>query len=365
MNRLRRLRLSFAPGFTLLEMMIASFMVTIVVVAALSVYSRSNKTASDQQQLTQVQQDVRAAMYYVTRDVRMAGMSLREEFRMAAIEGWDNEDQGGEVRPDRLRIMGNVDLPFAETIVTLNGSGLKIGLNDYSLTQYPYADSDYCGKIILLLPGPGSSCTSTALREITDVQHTTDGLNVWINFTHGRAQNINPPGGLNALCSDEAYIGGAVLFADVREYWLDVTGNAPGLTAGLNGYIGDGVGGVLYLMYNGVLSPIAQNIENLQFQYNGDLDANGTLDGFTDWNSSWTAAQRAKIREVRIWVLGRTPGRFANIPAFASRNTSLYRRPDVANSAAATSDDWHKRFLLDSTANIRNMSLDIYNKDQR
>jgi hypothetical protein len=148
---------------------------------------------------------------------------------------------------------------------------------------------------------------------------------------------------------------------------LDVTGNAPGLTAGENGYIGGGVAGVLYETNNDVHYPLAQNIENIQFQYNGNFDGDGlgTLDGFTNWNSAWTAAQVASIRQIRVWVVGRTEDRFVGIPAAASRNTYLYRRPAIANSPGATVDDWHKRFLGDSTSNIRNMTLDVYNRVTR
>jgi prepilin-type N-terminal cleavage/methylation domain-containing protein len=365
MNGLRRLKAALEPGFTLIEMLAANLIVTILVVAALSLYSRSNKTAADQQQYTQLQQDVRAAMYYVDRDVRMAGTGLPDDFRAASLEGTDNESQGGGVLPDRLKIMGNIDLPFQETLVSLNASTLTANLSDYSLNHYSLSDSDYIGRIVLFLPVPGSACANTPLREITGAARQADGTSVFLNFTLGRAQSINPPGGLSSMCDDSSYAGGTVMFADVHEFWLDVTGNISGLTAGENGYIGGGTGGVLYMTNNGVHCAIAQNIEDLQFRYNGDLDADGNLDGFADWNASWTVAQRARIREVCIWVLGRTPDRFANIPAFASRNTYLYRRPLVANSAAATSDDWHRRFLLESTANIRNMSLDIYNKDQR
>lgn len=365
MNGLQRLETALERGFTLIEMLAANLIVTILIVAALSLYSRSNKTAADQQQYTQLQQDVRAAMYYVDRDVRMAGTGLPEEFRAASLEGTDNEDQGSEVQPDRLKIMGNIELPFHETLVSLNASALTSNLSDYSLNHYSLSDGDYIGRIVLFLPVTGSMCANTPLREITGAARQADGTNVFLNFTLGRAQFITPPGGLSSMCDDSSYAGGTVMFADVHEFWLDVTGNVSGLTAGQNGYIGGGTGGVLYMTNNGVHCAIAQNIENLQFRYNGDLDDNGTLDGFSDWNAGWTAAQRGRIREACIWVLGRTPGRFANIPAYASRNTYLYRRPTVANSAAAISDDWHRRFLLESTANIRNMSLDIYNKDQR
>ncbi|MHB8054273.1 MAG: PilW family protein, partial [Candidatus Aminicenantales bacterium] len=146
-----------------------------------------------------------------------------------------------------------------------------------------------------------------------------------------------------------------------------VTGNVSGLTAGMNGYIGGGLSGVLYMTLNDKYYPIAQNVETIQFQYNGDFDgdSSGAMDGFTDWNSSWTSAQIGKIRQIRIQILGRTPNPFASVGHKTGTQTGLYMRPAVANTAAASTPDWRKRFLLESTANIRNLSLNLYNTGLR
>ncbi|MCX6563641.1 MAG: prepilin-type N-terminal cleavage/methylation domain-containing protein [Candidatus Aminicenantes bacterium] len=352
-------------GFTLIELLIVSLIMLVIIGIALSIYAKGNKTAADQQQYTRLQQDARAAMYYLARDVRMAGTGLPSNFLANALEGADNENQGGTVQPDRLKILGNIETPFALTITSVGGQGVTINLQDFSLEQFPYPESYYIGKNILVLPSPASTCVGAALRTITSVDPGLLGISE--RFQCLPNQGINLPGGLQDICDDAEFDGGSIIFADVREFWLDVTGNAPGLTAGLNGYIGGGMGGVLYLTNNGSHLPLAQNIENIQFQYNGNFDGDTALalDGFADWNSAWTPTQVASIRQVRIWVLGRTEDRFVSIPALPSRNTYLYRRPAIANSPAADTDDWHKRFLLDSTSNIRNMSLDVYNRVQR
>ncbi len=369
-----RLRLAIPPaprrrqaGFTIIEVLIASLIMAAVVIGALSIYVKTNKTASDQQQYVQIQQDVRAAIYYVSRDVRMAGAGLPSNYFQAAIQGTDNEDQGGTVKPDRIQIMGNMEAPFSLTIQSCNGSGTKITLADHSFEQYPYPDSYYVGQICLLLPKSSSTCTGAAVRQITGVIHNSGGTNEAFQFSHGQAKDINPPGGLKDVCADTEYVGGTVLFADFYEYWLDVTGNYTGLTAGTNGYIGGGTAGVLYQTHDNTYSPIAMNIEDFQVQYDGnfDGDSSGTLDGFTDWNSSWTATQIASIRRVRIWVVGKTPSRFTSISAAPQSSGSIYRHPAIANSAAGTTDDWCKRFVLETTSNIRNLSLGIYNTGVR
>jgi hypothetical protein len=99
------------------------------------------------------------------------------------------------------------------------------------------------------------------------------------------------------------------------------------------------------------------------------------LDGPTDWdNANWTinpgddAATReakldliSKIRLVKIWVLGRTENPYVSVSGTPSSEIHVYRRPAIANSPASSQDDKHRRFLLESTSNIRNRSLSIYN----
>ncbi|MDD8026076.1 MAG: prepilin-type N-terminal cleavage/methylation domain-containing protein [Acidobacteriota bacterium] len=355
------------PGFTLIELLIASTIMLVLVVGALTIFSRGNKVSADQQQYIELQNDVRGAMFYLTRDIRMAGTELPSGLAGYVLQGFDNESTGTSETPDRLRILGNIENPLALQITKYQGSSATITVADYSFEQYPYTDAYYVGKIVLVLPSPSSACKGCAFRAITQVRHNANGSNEGFNFSPGRAPGINPPGGLSDICGDSEFDGGLILFADAREYWLDVTGSVSGLTAGQNGYIGGGTGGVLYMTLNGVYYPLAQNIESIQFQYNGDFDgdAEGLLDGFQDWNTAWTIDQIGRIREVRVQILGRTRNVIASVGKVASPSLHLYRRPALANTAAASADDWHKRFLLESSCAIRNLTLNLYNTGMR
>ncbi|HEX2694899.1 MAG TPA: PilW family protein [Acidobacteriota bacterium] len=362
-----------AKGFTLIELLVGSAVMLIAILAALELYSRSNKVAVDQQQYADIQHDVRTSMYLISRDVRMAGSGLPQEFAMYSLEGTDNEVQGAEeVTPDRLTIMGNIEDPLNLKIQSLSGSSATVAFEDYSFEQYPYLTAYYDNKFILILPDPASACRAADVRIVTSVIHSAPGTNEKFVFSPGQAPGVDPPGGLSGMCVDESnYVGGSVMFIDVIEYWLDLTGNASdfGLTAGVNGYIGGGVGGVLYLTRNGVHNALAQNIENLQFEYNGDLDDDGTMDGFRGWEKAqngvtsqiWDLDMVSRIRQVRIWVLGRTANRVLNVSGRPTGGIHIYRRPVVSNTPAMTADDRRKRFLMNSTANVRNLSLNIYN----
>jgi hypothetical protein len=357
-------------GFTLIEMLIGSTLMLVVIIAALSIYSKSNKVAVDQQQYAEIQHDVRTSMFLISRDIRMAGAGLPEEFSMYSLEGVDNENQGRPVTPDRLRILGNIDDPLNLRISNYQGSAANLAVDDYSFEQYPYPDGYYVNKYALVLPNPASVCRSAEVRVITSVTHNTGGTNEKLNFSPGLAPGVNPPGGLSGTCTDSnSYDGGLVLFADVREYWLDLTGATSGLTAGVNGYIGGTGGvGVLYMTKNGVHFPLAQNIENIQFEYNGDLSPeDGTMDGFQPWSNAWYANLDliGRIRQVRILILGCTPNRFISVSGRPPANIYNYRRPGLSNTPAATTDDMRRRFLLESMSNIRNLSLKIYNTGER
>ena len=357
-------------GFTLVELLVGSTILLVVVLATLSLYRTSNQIAVDQQQYAELQHDVRSGMYFISRDTRMAGVGMPIEFYGNALEGVDNENQGVVVEPDRLIVMGNFDEPLNLRISNYSGSAANLNVEDYSFEQFQYPDEFYDNKTVLILPNPSSGCLLGEVRTITHVTHDATGQNERLTFSPGLAPGVNPPGGLSGTCpSSNDFDGGTVTFINVNEYWLDVTGNYPGLTAGTNGYIGNGEGNVLYLTMNGIHYPLATNVENLQFEYNGDFDddANNTLDGFIEWQSAWTGdiTMVSRVQLVRIWVLGRTPSPFVSVGANPPANVHLYRRPLIANSPAATDDDKHKRFLLESTANVRNLSLNIYNTGTR
>ena len=356
-----------SAGFTMIELLVGSTISLIAVLGALFVYARSNKASVEQQMVTEVQNDVRASMFFLTRDLRMAGAGLATEFAGYFLEGKDNEDQGVvEVAPDRVRLMGNLEDPLNLSIASYAGLATNIDIKDFSFEQYPYSDAYYDNKVVIILPNPKSSCRKAEIRVVTHVTHNTPNTNEKFNFVGGLAPGINPPGGMSGTCAISTdYGGGMISFVNVKEYWLDVDGSYPGLTAGSNGYIGGGEGGVLYVTNNGVHFPLARNIENFQIEYNGDMDSDLLLDGWSPWQNAWTPSQILRIQHVRIWVLGRTAQPFTSVGSTPPGAIHVYRRPALSNSPAAAADDRRKRFLLESTSNVRNMSLNLYNLGQR
>ena len=60
-------------GFTITELLVAMVIAGIVMTAIYSVYSSQQKSYVTQEQAAAMQQNLRAAMFYVARDIRMAG----------------------------------------------------------------------------------------------------------------------------------------------------------------------------------------------------------------------------------------------------------------------------------------------------
>jgi len=356
-------------GFTLIELIVSSAIMLVVIVGALALYSRSNQISVDQEQYAELQHDVRSAMYLMSRDLRMAGVGLPPEFGMYALEGFNNEDQGTEVDPDRLIILGNIDEPLNLKIQQYQGSSVSVAVYDGSFEQYPYPPEFYTNRIVLILPNPASTCRTGEIRQLTHITWSSGGTNEKFNMSPGLAPGINPPGGLTAglTCQADDFDDGLIMFVNVKEFWLDTSGqaelNGVALTPGVNGYVGEP--GVLYMTNNGIHLPIAQNIENLQFEYNGDLNDDGLLDGFQSWSNAWTADQVMRIRQVRVIIVGRTPNRFVSVSGKVPANIHNYRRPNISDSPGSTTDDNHRRFVLETTANVRNLNINIYNSGQR
>ncbi len=362
----RKKRLRCHAGFTMMELIVASAVMLVVILGALAFYSRSNRVSVDQQQYAELQHDVRSAMYFMTRDVRMAGAGLPPEFGLYALEGFNNEDQGGEVKPDRIRLLGNMEDPLNIRIQEYQGASVTVSVDDGSFEQYPYPAEFYVNKIVLILPNPASTCRTGEIRQLTHITWSSGGTNERFNMSPGLAPGIDPPRGLIAgsPCQSNDFDGGLIMFVNVKEYWLDVTGSFPGLTPGQNGYLGEP--GILYMTNNGIHFPMAQNIENLQLEYGGDFNDNGQLDdGFLPWDASWTDDQVTRIRQIRIILLGRTPNRFVTVSGKVPPNIHHYRRPTISDSPGTTTDDYHRRFILETTVNVRNLNLSLYNTGLR
>jgi len=368
-------------GYTLVEVLVGASIMLLVVLATLALYVSSNRLSVDQQQFAGLQHDVRSAMFFISRDVKSIGAGISQRFGGYFLQGVNNDtnQDSAPVQTDRIAIVGNSD-PLRLIIQGyMPGTG-SIALEPNELSLYPYTANayptdplGYINRAILILPNPEISTANGELGQITGVDFGTSTIT--FNQINVPLPNGLAPGGVGA-----DYTGGTVHFVDLKTYWLDVDGNYPGLTVGTNGYLG--LPGVMYVsQWNPVNSAydhlaLALNIEDLQMQYHGDMDSDQQLDDnngdstisnldYINWGDTYDFTNPtvlAGIRFVRIMLIGKTENPYVSVsgtpPAVA---TYIYTKPAIADSPAGSQMDKHRRFMLESTANIRNMSLNVYN----
>lgn len=369
-------------GFTIVEVLVGACIMLMVVMLSLSLYTKSNKAAVDQMQLAEIQHDVRSAMYFISREVRSTGSGLPIGLSGYFVEGIDGYSPS-PVAADAIKLMGNFDSSLKLSIEKYQGGAgggaATAFLYDGELENNPYPPEFYENKVILIASTTCPGCF--AYRSITNMWGFGEVGVEKINMAPGLSE-FNPPGGLiDTGCPTTCWEDAVVTFGQIKQFWLDSTGiptdyQSLNLSVGEDGYMG--IAGTLYLTTMDEFGSIthmaiAQNIENLQFQYLGDLDYDGNMDVATDWdNINWTIDPIdnfgirlgkldliSRIRGVRMWVLGKTANPFVSRSGSAPVGLHLYRRPTIANSPAGQ-DDNHRRFLVETTSNLRNHSLDLY-----
>lgn len=287
-------------GFTLLELMLAMTMLSIVIVGVLESLTRQHKTSITTENIVEVQQNVRAISTLLEREIRMAGFMVPNAVGVCGI---DNLAGGDEIFlseiepivPDDERA-GDLGARFAAgvtwptgttppstpttvvraldpTTVDLDGDGSFFYDNDNNGT--PEADFREGGGFIvgdLANPQRGAACGI-----VNSVSSTS------INLSH-------TGGNLLALISTDAEE--ELVIVPAAHYYMN-TGSTTGR-----------------LERNGDL--LAQGVDDIQFSYFFDNDDDGVIDAGEEVGISTATVynpaglDNENLKEVRFSVVVRT-----------------------------------------------------------
>ena len=315
-------------GFTLVELLLAMAISLVVMAAIFKTFKSQQDTYIIQDQVSVMQQNLRGAMYVLTRDLELAGYYTNFD-RNTRTLNWD--DRGGmeAIRP----------LIYAGDNVSAAGDDIKNGTDTITIVK--------SGNEIRAL-NPGESGTSgapgTATIRLTSSDLDGDGnadLNGdtkrfgllvqsdlraadFFELPEGSSadSDIVPPGGLVHSYTT----GDLICRVDVLLYKVDDQNPARPNLVRIN--LGDRSRAIT----------IAENIDNLQFRYQ--------LNG-----GAWTddpAGNEAQIRAVQVFILARS--------AHTNRgftNTQTY----TMGNGPVTPNDGFRRKLLCSTVKTRNIGL--------
>ncbi len=310
-------------GFTLVELLVAMLITLVVMGAIFFTFKSQQDSFVIQDQITATQQNLRSAMYILTRDIQMAGYYTNFDAGQYTMN-WDDLDGDNEIIRPLIYARNNVadgggdnikDNTDVIVIVKASSEGRPLG-----------AGEDATAGIITLtsrdLDGDGNDDLNDTGKKY-GVLAKGDLSAAEFFEVDSAAGNITPPGGL----TQNYDVNDWIFRADVIIYRVDEDATHPGLRrrnlGSDNGY-----------------QVVAENIDNLQFRY--------LLSGGTWTNDPAAAGQEPNVRAVEISLLART----ANTNR-GYTDTNTYNIGDVS----PTPNDAYRRKLLCAIVKTRNIGL--------
>jgi prepilin-type N-terminal cleavage/methylation domain-containing protein len=209
-------------GFTLIEMMIALLIGTLLVIMILSIFSRMSFAYREQQQIITVQQSLAAARNAIEIDAKQAGLEMSQGFKIAE-DGYP-ANPGGPKMHSPVRIINSATAPdevgfyyadpSAQALVTTGGPPAVIDVDN----SVGFAAGD-----LVVLSRADTTTLSNPVAPATDAKITTyDACVLKIvqinvnNITFSQAAPWGRPG--NDHCSP-AVAGQTMMYKFVAHYW--------------------------------------------------------------------------------------------------------------------------------------------------
>ncbi|MBW2105033.1 MAG: PilW family protein [Deltaproteobacteria bacterium] len=317
-------------GFTLAELLIAMAISLVVMSAIFLTFKSQQDSYIIQDQVTAMQQNLRAAMYMLTRDIQMAGYYTNFDTDTYTMD-WDDVDDDNDPTTGTEMIR---PLIYAQNNVNVAGDNIKDNTDVIVIVKASSNfgvlganDSAAVNTITLNDLGVGSGTGQI------DLNDAGKRFGVMVRSDLSRAEFFEIPTGTGGppfstvQSFSQTYGEGDLIFrADVIIYRVDENATNPSLRRRNFG------------QDNGNYQVVAENIDNLQFRY---LLSDGT------WTNN-PAGQEPNVRAVEISLLART----ANTNrGYIDPNT--YSIGDVNYNP----NDAYRRKLLCSIVKTRNIGL--------
>ena len=343
-------------GFTLLELMIAICLASMLMLTVYLSFSTQQKSQAREQMVLEMQQNVRAVLQLMEQEIRMAG---NDPTVIWGTDGIDNdgdgdtpeEDEPDEAENDRMAdgkdndCDGKIDSEDTESDEVL---GIKIARSfKFRFTMDLNNDRDYCDA--------NEHVEYAFARKYDGDKGPQDG---WADYIAGRAdvdgaapigRASGNGGSLQPIAEQIEALGFAYAFDNDQDGQLDRSGDNV-----LWAYDQDG---------NGGLDTVLDTNDDGRISAADDADKNGRIDA-GDGGVLNPEVPLDRIRAVKIWLLART-----RHPVRGYTNKHIYvvgdkvvRGADVNRDGSVDgkdNTDHYKHQLLSTTVVCRNMGLGL------
>jgi type IV pilus assembly protein PilW len=315
----------------------------LVMSVVLQVFRFNYRSYDLQEDVAEMQQNLRVAKMLLSRDIRMAGSGLRGFNHNGAVYAVSNANNVGTGGSDIITIhyynfdfscgSGATDCDDDLSQLTLTNT-MGTASTSFEVNE-PLSDPGWEGTCQC----GGTDFAATSAPHYKAVIGSVDGTFADVVFITG----INAAGG--------------VLNNDPYSTWGNKAANTYPAGSTINFFTEAQVTKVVYQVTGTILersaealnsaeiySPIAENIEDMQLAFGLDTDADGDTDTWVT-NAALTTTQKAQVRLVRLNLLAQTPGIH---PMVTGRTFTI----EDNNSGAV---DNRKRKLLTTTIKVRNL----------
>jgi type IV pilus assembly protein PilW len=283
-------------GFSLIELMIAMAVGSIVMVLLYSTFQAQQKSVTAQQLGVEMQQNIRAAMSLMKREIRMAG------YDPAASDGFDNDGANGVDDPGESSgaTITSAAGDFIQFTFDNNGNGDTIDSSESLTYRFTTGDADLDG-----IADDGAESLSridTGAGETEVIAYDIQGIAFAYAFDDDLDGQLDTSAGGNVI-------------------WSMDTDDPP----------------------DGLLDAVVDTNDD------GVIDITDTPGGVALEPAFWpTEVNIDRVRAVRIWILARTR---IQVRGYSDNRTYV-----VGAGRANSADSFQRRLLVD-TVNCRNMGL--------
>jgi type IV pilus assembly protein PilW len=306
-------------GFSLVEVMAALVILAIAMTAAFATFTSQQKSFMVQSRVAEMQQNLRQAVEYISRDIRLAGYGI----------------------PDNVATPGTASPAGITSIRSLYAIDNTTGPDQIYILYLFDMDANQPATVNSIAMGSAGSVTVDNavgfLQTGGELVIVTNASTADIFQTDSVAGNVLTFGGVYGTIAHILYGLGppAATVAKARfvRYFIDgsdpahptlmVDRNIPGQAA----------------------QPVADDIEDMQLEYG--IDTSTPADGIVD---SWVAnpATLSQVRQVRLRYIART-----RLPEAGWAET----RPALGNHPAGSTSDGYRRRTYDIVLDVRNSGV--------
>lgn len=309
-------------GFSLIEVMSALVILAIALTAVFATFISQQRSFTVQNRVAEMQQNLRQAVEYISRDIRQAGYGIPDN---VAVPGTANPAGITSIRslyaidnttgPDQIYLLYMFDMdanqPPAVNTAAMAGTG-SVNV-DNTIGFLPTG-----GELVLITDATTADLFQTTLAGGGVL---TFGAGAY-NTGHSKLYGVGPPPSTVAKARFVRYFIDST--TDPSHPTLMVDRNIPGQGA----------------------QPVADDIEDMQLTYG--LDTSAPADGIVDIWVPPGAVTPSQIRQVRLQLIART-----RLPEAEWSE----KRPALGNRPAGATPDGYRRRIYDIVIDVRNSGV--------